>query len=88
MIKYRTSYDLTIEPVSIVSETEHFVLVETNGKARREAKVSSWGQFHDSWRHAKEFLVAREQQNVEYARHALELAKSKFGNAKGMREPK
>lgn len=88
MIKYKTSnYGVEIERVEVVRESAQCVWINVGHRERRESKSSEWATYHDTWQHAKDFLVKRETGRVEAARASLERAIAKLGNAKGLREP-
>lgn len=92
IIKFKTSdYSCEIEAVKVVKETGHYITyltkwfgAECESKSRKDCRE----QFHDSWDAAKDFLVKREEENVQSARLSLERAKDKLGNVKGMKPPK
>lgn len=42
-----------------------------SGKERREARVTEWTQYHDTYQQARDFLVRRHTALVRYAEAAL-----------------
>jgi hypothetical protein len=95
IVKFKTGFTREpIERVEVLRETKASVYVPTNGfqpkgeKERREAKMTEYAQYHDTWEAAHEFLMVRAQAEVAKARRSLELANSKLGNIKGMKPPK
>ena len=90
--KYKTSnYNNKIEKLECVSETASFVTVKSEwcGRAneRRMKKTSAYDRIHDTWREAHDYLIKHCEEQVLFARRALELANSTLGNVKGMKEP-
>jgi len=85
--KYRTSsWRPEIEQVEVTRETEQSVFIACkSGSDRREAKRSSYTQFHDSWADAHVYLSQRAESNVASCRRMLEKANGELGNIKGMR---
>lgn len=88
--KYKTlSYSRKIEPVEVTRETEQSVfLVHCSGDSeRREAKISDYAQYHDSWADAHAYLLKRAEGKVLGCRAALESANGELGNIKDMKQP-
>lgn len=86
MIKYKadTSFN-TIKPAEVARETQKQVVLK-NG--RKESKSTAYYSYFDEWQHAKDYLVGVAQSKVAGCRSSLEHAKSKLGNAKGLKQPK
>lgn len=64
MIKYMVSrWKITIESVEVIKETEKFVVLARNNAfgtgTRREAKVSDYCRYFDSWGDAHQYHVDR-----------------------------
>lgn len=85
MIKYRTRWD-KIEAVEVVKETEKQVVAVLNGREQREAKKSTYQNYHDTWGEAKQFLVDEAQRKCEGLRKQLERANGELGKIKSMKE--
>lgn len=88
--KYVTGYTADkIKQVEVIRETEAFVYLPgyQGGKERREAKVSKYDQYHDSWNEAHQYLTGKAQEEVDAIRRRLEQAKGKLGNIKGLKNP-
>lgn len=79
-----------INPVECTRETAQSVWVAgTNGGSEsRQAKVSGYTCFHDTWELAHNHLLAKAEREVAHARLSLECASGKLGNIKGMTPPK
>lgn len=89
MIKYRTRFD-KIEAIEVLRETEHQVVLPPSnprGRECRESKRTDWSNWHDTWEDARAFLMGNAQREVDRARMALERAKGRLGNIKGMKKP-
>lgn len=89
VIKYRTrTYSSAIEEVEIVRETESSVFIARNsGPERRNAKVTTYDRYHDTWADAHAYLMVRAEFAVKHARQQLESANGNLGNIKGMKPP-
>lgn len=77
--KYKTSYGNKIEKVDCVRETDK--------RERREAKISSYDCYFDTWEEAHEYLLKITGDKVCRARYLLERARDEYGNVKGMKRP-
>lgn len=91
IIKFKaSSIGPSIERIEVISETDHFVSLASNygGKPNREKKITDWYGFFDSFEDAKKFLMDEADQRVRNARRQLELANSRLGNVKGIKEAK
>jgi hypothetical protein len=80
-----------ITEVEVIRETDVSVFVPTNRKedykGRREAKISQFDHYHDTWDLAHADLLDIAEKDVMRARRNLETAKAFYGNVKGMRKP-
>lgn len=79
-----------ITEVEVLRETEQSVyLPGTSGwdkkGERREAKITEWHHYYDTWEAAHKALLTKADDQLRHARRALELAQSTHGNIKGMR---
>lgn len=84
MIKYKAEiWHNEIDEVEVERETESSVWI--NG--RRHAKQTSCACYFDTWDEALDYKLSKSQDEVERARSALERAKSKLGNIKGLKKP-
>ena len=98
IIKYKTGCGADkIEQVEVLRETNVSVFLPVNARSlagakgvdeRRDAKRSTYAQYHDTWEDAKAYLMAKAEGEVVAARRRLEQANSKLGNIKGMKPPK
>lgn len=92
MIKYRT-IGQSIAEVEVLRETATSVFLRDEGflanasGERREAKRSTYTNYHDSWLEAKQFLLNKAENELITARRALQRAQDVLGNIKGMKEP-
>jgi hypothetical protein len=79
-----------IEPVECERETDLCVWVARfkGSKPTRQAKISGYDCYHDTWELAHEYLMKKAQRAVDHARHILESENGKLGNIKGMKPPK
>ncbi len=86
MIKYRTRYN-AIEVVAVLRETKKQVVLRAKNGARqiREAKVSGWSNWHDTWEDAHAFLLRNAEQSVEHLRIRLDRAKGELAQIRGMK---
>jgi hypothetical protein len=67
--KYRTNrsnYPDYIHPVQVAKETEKSVW-PVGGRNAREAKISDYVQYHDTWEEAHKWLVKRANKRVNSA---------------------
>jgi hypothetical protein len=85
MIKYRTRCN-TIKKVEIIRETKNSVFVKDQEGQRREAKRSSWDNWHDSFEDAKAFLVENAEREVAAAQAVFERWQAKLAQARALRE--
>lgn len=75
-----------IEKIEVLRETAKYIFVPTrSGGERRESKMSSFDEYHDTWEAAHSSLTELAERNVANARRALEIANSFAGNVKGMK---
>lgn len=98
IMKFKTGYSADkIEEVEVLRETEQSVFLRVNSSSlagrkgtneRRDAKRSTYVQYHDTWADAHAFLVGKAQRDVESLRSRLEQAKGRLGQIKGMKPPK
>ena len=87
--KVRGRYkEARIEEVQALRETEKCVYLPSNRRGHteeREAKVSEWHEYYDTWEDAHAALVKDAEQRLGNARRTLDLAQSHAGNVRGMR---
>jgi hypothetical protein len=95
LIKFRTGYGADrIERVEVLRETSACVYLPRNATRgnpkgeQREAKLSEFAQYHDTWNAAHAYLIRKAEGDVDMARGRLEVARGKLGNIKGMKPPK
>jgi hypothetical protein len=92
MKMYRVGvYSYVIEEKEVSKETAATVtwIDRWGGRAieRKDRKVTSTCRWFDTWSEARTWLVEKAERDVVFARRELELAKSKLGNLKGMKDP-
>jgi hypothetical protein len=85
MLKYmaKHSWRDEIRAVEVDKETESSVWIS----GRRRPKLAQSATFHDTWDEAHAHLTAIAEGEVMHHRIALERAKSRAGNIKGMKRP-
>jgi len=78
-----------IEAIETIKETEKTVwFMSDRGRECREAKQSSYQNWFNTFKEAKDFLMGKKQSKIDGLRRQLEVAKSEFGNLKGLKENK
>lgn len=91
MLKYRTyRYDTEIEAVEVLRETAQCVYLPTTRSKRteqREAKVSDFHIYHDSWEVAHAHLLERSEAAVTRLQRSLEVAIDALSRVNAMRKP-
>jgi len=90
VIKYRASCG-RIEFVEVLRETEKQVIVaycRHDGKPaeRREAKISEWHSWHDTWADAHAALVKQAQDEVDEFQGRLDYANARLVERKAMKQ--
>ena len=90
MIKYRIGHG-GIESFEVLRETEKQVTVaycRYDGKPgeRREAKVTSWCSWHDTWADAHAALVKQSQDEVDTLQGQLDGANVRLVERKAMKQ--
>jgi poly(3-hydroxyalkanoate) synthetase len=70
-----------IEAVEVERETDSSVWIKGN----RNAKITSYHKYWDSWEEAHAYLLERADRSLQDARRALERAQGEYGNIKGMK---
>lgn len=70
------SWDAKIEPVQVQKETASFLIVEVNGRTRREAKISTYAKHFPSRDDAVAELRERGNRNLAIALRRVEEAKA------------
>lgn len=85
MIKYRTGGWLGDKIQFVEAERETAQCIWING--RREAKISNYYRFHDSWAEAKAFLLVQAETRLASARRSLQTAEYELVDIKGLEEP-
>ena len=83
MIKYKASkWKSTIESVEVVKETEKFVVLACNNAfgtgTRREAKVSDYSRYFDSWNEAHQYHVDRLTSSIAATEEKLKKLKDEL----------
>lgn len=81
-----------IEAVEVVRETDGSIFLPADPRwnksgERREAKITDWHEYHDSWEQAHSALIRKAERDVESARRRLESSNGLLGNIKGMKPP-
>lgn len=77
-----------IDEVQVLRETDKCVYFPSKRpriKEEREAKMSEWHEYYDTWEKAHEALKRDAEVRLSNARRALELAQSHAGNVRGMK---
>ena len=93
MIKYKIEryHDSRIVPLEVTKETEKFVtVVETwrgNQHERRMAKESEFHRLFNNWEDAKEALIQRANQKIEYGRSQIESANKDLAEIAKLEKP-
>ncbi len=91
MIKYKASVHGRIKAVEVLKETSGFVTRSSGGdRTFREAKTSNGFdpyRYFDTWKDARDWLVGELEREVLSARRSLELANSRLGDVKNMKDP-
>jgi hypothetical protein len=98
MIKYRTGGYTDrhgkglIQEIKIVKETpKQVVFIDkrfgNNAATSKEAKRSSYQNWHDSWAEAKLFILNDQQRKVDRIRLQLDREKGMLEIIKGLKEP-
>ena len=89
MKKYRIGgYYVRIEEIEILRETESSVFIATTHsrkKEQREAKVSSYHQYHDTWEAAHKYLLEKASVRVASASRRLDYETATLKTIKAMR---
>lgn len=91
--KFRT-YQSTarIDVVEVIRETGASVFIECSRsfsgvRTRREAKLTAWSTYHDTWKAAHAELTEKAKGELKAARRTLELAQSFADNVRGLKPP-
>lgn len=93
MLKYkiRTLWkQAKIEAVEILRETEQSVFIAAphrHQKETREAKLSVYSSYYNTWQDAHAALLADAQRDLASKRDSLARAQAYEGNVRGMKEP-
>ena len=92
MIKYKaSSLRATIEAVEVVKETDKFVVLAFNSGfghgTRREAKVSDYCAYFDSWADAHQYHVDRVLREIASAEEKLSRLDSELAKINKMKDP-
>lgn len=95
MIKYKTRNKTDIEAVDVVRETEKCVFVPSvswgrkwDGKSvSREAKISEYSRYHDTWEEAHVYLLNKLDMRTELLRQRLESAEYDLSYVRAMTKP-
>ena len=86
MIKYRTTKHRTeIEAIEVVRESEHSVWLPEHGTECREAKVSHYQSYFDTWEEAHSSVLARTTSRLESLRSSLEFAQAQYDAVAAMK---
>lgn len=90
IVKFVTSFGSTdIRRIEVARETAASVFLVRAGVGvskkteRREAKVGTFSQYHDTWELAHKYLIQQAEIEVAAARRQLEKVSGKLGNIKG-----
>ena len=92
MIKYKaSSLRATIEAVEVVKETDKFVVLSSNNAfgngARREAKVSDYYAYFDSWSDAHKYHIDRVSNGIASAEEKISRLKKELEQINDMKDP-
>lgn len=93
MIKYHAwRHERAIHKVEVEKETKNSVIIKLLGsppEMKRYAKITLDNGYFDTFEEAKKKWICEQWENeVKTARRNLELAQSRLGNAKGLKETK
>lgn len=81
MKKYLTkTYYEHIQIVEVERESEQSVWI----KGTRNAKVTEYARYHDTFEEAKRHLIERHEKAIEYARDKIHRAESALGSIRKM----
>ena len=58
-----------------------------NRRGFREARVSRWGVYYETWEQAHGAILAKAERELHSARLSLERARGDYGRIKGMKPP-
>lgn len=89
-IKYRTGgWRSKIEAIEIRKETEKcvFYVSAGGGREHREAKVSDYYRWHDTWEEAHTYLVSRARREIAATRISLQKAEEELAQLVAMKKP-
>lgn len=82
MRKFKTGFGIEIKEVEIVRETAKQVVVLLDGfrrqGERREAKRSSYNNYFDTWKEAKEYLLNKVRRRIEGTEAKLKREKKRL----------
>jgi hypothetical protein len=81
MVKYKTGYNFSIQEIEVAGETPKFVKLKCG---RKEAKMSDYGCYFESFDDAKAFLMDRAISRVQTAELRLKLANEDLQKVKGL----
>ena len=92
MIKYRAgTWKSSIKAVEVVKETAQFVVIEIetefNKVTLREAKVSDYSRYFDSWVEAHRYHVDRIISNIKATEAKLAKLNSELAEVSEMKDP-
>lgn len=92
IIKFLLLFD-EIKPIEVLRETESSVVLAATGYGskngeRREAKMTDWRSYHDTWAEAHECLQEKAEREATAAREAFDKAQAKLMTIMSMRPPK
>ena len=76
----------TITPVQCTKATACYVW-PVGGHRRREARVSCWGAYYETWEQAHGAMLAKAERELQNARLRLQRAQGDYGRIKGMKPP-
>ena len=64
-VKYRANYN-SIKEFEIIKETEKQVVYKNErGAENREAKISDWCSWHNTFEEAREYIIQKEMKSIE-----------------------
>lgn len=75
-----------ITPVQCTKVTTCYVW-PVRGHFGREARVSDWSSYHETWEQAHGAMLAKAERELQNARLMLERAQGDYGRIKGMKPP-
>jgi len=88
-MKYLVDYSKdNIKEIDIIRETEKCVYIACGSGERRVAKLSTWGNYFDSWDDAYTYLINNVNNEVESAERRFKAACEKRVKVESLEESK